>query len=257
MKKAILALIVITTFTLTDDVIAQQNMYYIKSSSGLKLRAGPGTSHKSILLISAGDKVNVFNENKDGWREVEYNGKHGYVSSKFLTKDPNEAAIAKKIWDEDHEPPSKSTSNASSKTSSEPSRHGTDYEWGIGIRGGDPTGVSVKKYLGGNALELTVGTLPFDNNGISLFVHYLFHLPAQKIGKRDNIKGLDWYFGAGGQIKSFSGSVDLGIDGTVGAEYLFQNVPISVFLDVIIYVELVDDPLDIDLDAGIGVRYNF
>jgi len=257
MKTAILTLIVITIFTLlTDDVIAQQNMYYVKSQAGLNLRTGPGSNNTAVTLIPAGDKVNVLNQEGDWW-QVEYGKKLGYVHSKYLTKDPNEAAIAKKVWDEKHKPPPKSTSAASSKSSSEPSRHTTDYEWGIGIRGGDPTGVSVKKYLGGNALELTVGTLPFDNNGISLFVHYLFHLPAQKIGKWDDIKGLDWYFGGGGQIKGFNGNVDIGADGTIGAEYLFQNMPISVFLDVIIYVELVDDPLNIDLDAGIGVRYNF
>jgi len=255
MKNTTLVLILFSLFSL-GEAFAQQNMYYVKSQAGLNLRTGPGTNNTAITLIPAGDKVNVLNQKGDWW-EVEYGKKLGYVHSKHLTKDPNEAAIAKKVWDEKHKPPPKSTSSSSSNSSSEPSKHGTDYDWGIGIRGGDPTGVSVKKYLGGNALELTVGTLPFDNNGISIFVHYLIHLPAQKIGKWDDIKGLDWYFGGGGQIKSFSGSVDLGIDGTVGAEYLFQNVPISVFLDVIIYVELVDDPLDIDLDAGIGVRYNF
>jgi len=180
------------------------------------------------------------------------------VLSKFLTKDPNEAAIAKKIWDEEHQPPPESTSESSSqKSSSEPGKHVTDYEWGIGVRAGDPTGVTAKKYLGSSALELTVGSLPFENKGLSLFLHYLIHLPAYKIVKWENIQGLDWYFGAGGQIKSFSGSVDFGIDGTIGAEYLFQTIPISVFVDVIIYVELADDPLNLDLDAGIGARYNF
>ena len=248
-------IVMISCLAYSGSVIAQQNMYYVKSSSGLNLRSGASAGSKSILLIPAGDRLNVFNEDKDDWWEVEYNGKHGYVASEFLTKDPNDAAIARKIWDEEHEPPPQSTS--SSAEDMEPAKHVTDYQWGIGVRAGDPTGVSVKKYFGSSALELTVGSLPFERRGLSAFVHYLFHLPAYKIGKWADIRGLDWYFGAGGQIKSIGGKVDFGVDGTVGAEYLFQSIPISVFADLIIYVELVDNPLNIDVDAGIGVRYNF
>ncbi|MBL4753272.1 MAG: hypothetical protein JKY52_06715 [Flavobacteriales bacterium] len=131
-----------------------------------------------------------------------------------------------------------------------------DKDFSLGLRAGDPTGLTLKKYLGTNALELTIGSLLGDGD-LSIFVHYLFHNPITSIGDNNDITGLDWYYGLGGQIKSFNGAVDLGGDGVLGLEYTFSEIPITVFLDAILYVEIIDNPLNIDLDAGIGARYNF
>lgn len=174
--------------------------------------------------------------------------------------------------------------------------------WGIGLRLGDPTGVSAKKYLpGGRALEFNLGGtsyrgvdyrddfydrdkfsdydyLNYDREGaISFQVHYLFQKDIP------DVENLQWYWGFGGQIRSKSfrynyrfrnyygngpgdytwvyGSdkvtdIDFGADGVIGLEYHISNAPISIFADVNVLLELLDDPLTFYGQGGIGVRYN-
>ncbi|MBW8049170.1 MAG: hypothetical protein FVQ77_02290 [Cytophagales bacterium] len=171
------------------------------------------------------------------------------------------------------------------------------YQWGIGIRLGDPTGITVKKYISeGNAFELNIGSTGFwdfnrtkkcgfkasyddyeflghDRSSVlAIQFHYLFH---------NNISGIDvgilqWYFGFGAQVrffgvcnyryKPFDGSpwihdqvseIDIGGDGVIGAEYTFEGVPISVFLDLCLFLEIVDNPFLFFGQGGLGARYNF
>lgn len=131
-------------------------------------------------------------------------------------------------------------------------------EWGLGLRIGNPTGITAKKYLGSsNALEVALGT-NFNEEGFELLAHYLFHFPVH------GAAGLDWYYGFGGQLQSHDrgdrdadNDLELGADGLIGLEYTFANAPVSIFSDVMLFLEIVDDPFDLDLDAAIGVRYNF
>ena len=139
-----------------------------------------------------------------------------------------------------------------------PELHAQDKEWGLGLRIGNPTGITAKKYLGAsNALEVALGT-NYNNDGFELLAHYLFHFPIT------DAPGLDWYYGFGGQIQSYDrrdrdgdNDVEFGADGVIGLEYTFADAPVSIFLDAILFLEIVDDPFDLDLDAAIGVRYNF
>jgi len=180
---------------------------------------------------------------------------------------------------------------------------------GIGIRLGDPSGLTLKKYMGSNALEFSIGrTHLFYGNGwydshfngwyqdqhfgyndfqyldykasvpIGMQVHYLINKNIYKIGTED-IKGLQWYFGFGGQFRFRNyhydyrykvtnssdwvytkGSItdlDLGPDGVIGLEYKFDNAPISVFADATLFMEVVDNPFLFWFEGGVGVRYNF
>ncbi len=136
--------------------------------------------------------------------------------------------------------------------------YGQSGAWGLGLRIGNPTGITAKKYLGAsNALEVALGT-NYNSGGFELLAHYLFHFPVS------NAPGLDWYYGFGGQVQTHDrkegnrdDDFEMGADGVIGLEYVFPNAPVSVFLDGILFLEIVDDPFDFDLDAGIGVRYNF
>lgn len=121
--------------------------------------------------------------------------------------------------------------------------------WGVGARFGDPSGISVKKYMGRNALDMGVGQLLSD--GLVVYAHYLWQ---QQIGQEP----IDWYFGIGGQAAERSDRGTLGADGVLGVEYTFKGAPISIFGDAVLYMELIDDPLnELDLDFGVGIRYNF
>ncbi|EEL31402.1 SH3 domain-containing protein [Bacillus toyonensis] len=58
--------------------------YYVNVSV-LNIRSGAGTNHGVIGALSKGIKVQVLFE-QNGWKKINYNGKNGYVSSKFLSK---------------------------------------------------------------------------------------------------------------------------------------------------------------------------
>ncbi|CAM4406416.1 peptidase M23 [Bacillus manliponensis] len=63
--------------TVVDD-------YYIKASA-LNVRSGAGTNYRVMGALPKGTKVQVLSE-QNGWSEINYNGKKGYISSKFLSK---------------------------------------------------------------------------------------------------------------------------------------------------------------------------
>lgn len=173
-----------------------------------------------------------------------------------------------------------------------------DKNWGLGVRLGDPSGLTLKKYMGKNALEISVGRTYLSNRDkyyknyyndwskkkgynygyygyevstpIALQIHYLFQKPIA------SVSGLDWYYGIGGQVKhqkytyyyynvgnsgtrgsESATNLDLGLDGVLGLEYTFKEAPISVFTDLVLFMELVDEPFRFLGNGGIGVRYNF
>jgi hypothetical protein len=172
---------------------------------------------------------------------------------------------------------------------------GTPTGFGLGLRLGDPTGITLKKYFGGNkAIEFNVGrTYNFQtydrdrfyrygtwnkkgyivddtyfrrSRSLAFQLHYLVHKDIRLL------PGLRWYIGFGGQVRTTTyyyyyryaytdderyTRVNVGLDGIIGLEYTFKDVPISVFLDANIYLEVVDDPFALDGQGGIGARYNF
>jgi hypothetical protein len=172
----------------------------------------------------------------------------------------------------------------------------TPKNWGIGLRLGDPLGVTLKKYLvNGRALEFNLGSSSswgydyrhhfYDdnkyrnaqylgyhrNNAVSFQAHYLFQKPFP------NAKGLSWYWGIGAQlrVKRYEfyyrydagnawiyqedkvTNVDIGADGIIGLEYDIPKAPLSIFADANLFLEIADDPFDLFGQGGIGIRYNF
>ena len=59
-----------------------QNLYQTTSDS--KLRSGPSVKYKSLGIIKNGEKVIVIKKLNSSWFKIEYNGKTGYLFSKFL-----------------------------------------------------------------------------------------------------------------------------------------------------------------------------
>lgn len=175
--------------------------------------------------------------------------------------------------------------------------------WGMGLRLGDPSGVTAKKYFTNNrALELSLGRSgvwgynyknafyrydKFDEkdydyrwhqlrSALSFQAHYLIHQPI----KSNDFKGLDWYYGFGGQLRTFTvdyeyryyntpdkrngmimydrvTDLDIGLDGIIGLEYSWREVPITVFTDLNLFMEIADSPFLFFLQGGVGARYYF
>jgi uncharacterized protein YraI len=79
MKKNIL---IILQLLLTLTVFAQTYKY---TSANLNLRSGPSTSYQVLTTIPAGTILYIPEDCACAWIKVYYNGKIGYVSSKYLT----------------------------------------------------------------------------------------------------------------------------------------------------------------------------
>lgn len=52
-------------------------------------------------------------------------------------------------------------------------------------------------------------------------------------------------------------NIDFGPEGYIGSEYIFQDLPLSIFAEVGLFLELVDRPGHIKLQGGLGARYLF
>lgn len=198
--------------------------------------------------------------------------------------------------------------------------------FGIGLRVGDPLGLTLKKYFGDKvALEFNVGKTFFWGSGYDRYYRYndrrdfpngpypyyvngnpyygnpgngnyyrgnpyyynglyyydpsavsmQLHILAQK--SIPSVQGLQLYFGAGPQLRILSykygyyyntnigpmyyedryTQVGVGIDGIFGTEYTFSGVPLTVFADLNLYIEIAKVPFWIGLQGGIGARFNF
>ena len=111
-----------------------------------------------------------------------------------------------------------------------------DYNTGIGFRGGFSSGLTVKHFVGSKAAF--EGILSTRWNGFIVTGLYEVHNQAF------NAEGLKWYFGFGGHIGFWNGNYSknywgdygtsytvVGIDGILGLEYSFSEVPINLSLD--------------------------
>lgn len=218
MKKTLL---LIFYLSFTFQVLCAQTSMYVSSSNGINLREGPGTGYKTVESIPNGTRVRVVSSDGE-WSKVQYDGKTGYVSSQFLTEDKPENRGSSDWSGSDKDNKSNASGNRTSKRDNPPSstNYANDLIWGIGLRLGDPLGLTVKKYMAsGKALEFNLGSsgyygfdyrddfydrdefrdydyLDYDRGGsISLQAHYLFQKDFP------NAKGLQWYWGFGPQLR--------------------------------------------------------
>ncbi|MDI9857630.1 hypothetical protein [Flectobacillus roseus] len=154
-------------------------------------------------------------------------------------------------------------------------------DWAIGGKIGEPSGLSLRNYLRNdkNAIEINFGvyggiwgvrdsykTGAFNGSGIAVSGLYLWH---NEMGS-SRFKN---YYGFGGQITSRKYFVDdtfngipykkeipatgLGGVGSAGLEYFSPDSPLSIFMEVGAYVELVPSVFYFHPQAGIGARLNF
>lgn len=181
-------------------------------------------------------------------------------------------------------------------------------EMAVGVRLGDPSGISLKKYFDGKAYELSIGRSRIFLNDeyyhsnfnqwyiesefayaefdyirtqiytpVSVQAHYLIQKKLSKVGQ-ENTPGLEWYYGLGAQLgfQTYSydyryrvpgnstwfnstsekvTDIDIGADAVIGLEYKFKNSPVSLFTDITLFMEILDNPFDFWFQGGIGARY--
>lgn len=110
-----------------------------------------------------------------------------------------------------------------------------DYSNAIGLRGGSSNGITFKHFVSDNAALEVILTTRFGGYGI--FGLYELHKSIK------SVDGLNFYYGAGAHVGSYNGAKDnrwfkgsenhtvIGVDGILGIEYNFSEVPINLSID--------------------------
>lgn len=281
-----------------------QDSYYVSSSGGLNLRKGPGANHATISSIPQGSRIEVLEQSNEEWWRVKFNKQEGFVAAKYLSEDkPSNSGNNKPASNNSSHSTNQKTNTTSSNKSNRSQTANHSFNYGIGLRAGDPAGLTLIKYLpNAKGLEVNIGRTAFygydfkrhfewndDFNdykyvnarfksALGIQVHYL---SFQNI---KDLNGLQWYYGIGGQVRAFSvdylydykvyygngagdfkwerrwdvsREIDFGIDGTIGLNYHFPTVPISLFTDLTLFGEIYNNPFRFWFQGGLGARYNF
>ncbi|MCL6523135.1 MAG: hypothetical protein K6T34_00610 [Thermoflavifilum sp.] len=135
------------------------------------------------------------------------------------------------------------------------------YQTALGVRLGDPSGVTLQHYIGGNsALEGILGIGP---NWFTLTGLYELHQPFS------DPNGLGWYVGGGAHIGGLNGGYDynnkhynsgafiLGVDGILGIDYTIPSAPLNLSLDWKPAINLSPFAGFFGGEFGLSVRYTF
>jgi hypothetical protein len=124
---------------------------------------------------------------------------------------------------------------------------------GVGLIVGEPTGISGKYWTGSTtAFDAALAWSFVDENAFQIHADYLFHnirLITISEGK------LPFYYGIGARLKT-ANDIKLGVRVPLGLAYLFQNVPIDIFVEVVPILDLIPKT-DFQINAALGARYYF
>jgi len=134
---------------------------------------------------------------------------------------------------------------------------------GVGAIVGEPTGVSLKNWVDANrAIDAGVAWSFSENPSLHLHGDYLYH--RFDVLSAPELKGrLPLYFGFGARMKFKEGNDGqgrndhdalLGVRVPLGISYLFSDVPIDIFLEIVPVLDLVPDT-DFSFNAAIGARF--
>jgi hypothetical protein len=138
---------------------------------------------------------------------------------------------------------------------------------GIGIIIGEPTGLSLKKWISNDrAIDGGIAWSFSENDSMHLHGDYLIH--RFDLFASPDVKGqLALYYGLGARIKLKEGNdgtekkkndddVLVGVRVPLGITYLFTGTPIDLFAEIVPVLNVITDT-DFDLNASVGVRYYF
>ena len=124
---------------------------------------------------------------------------------------------------------------------------------GVGLIVGEPTGISGKYWTGSTtAFDAALAWSFVDENAFQIHADYLFHnirLITISEGK------LPFYYGIGARLKT-ANDIKLGVRVPLGSAYLFQNVPVDIFVEVVPILDLIPKT-DFQINAALGARYFF
>jgi hypothetical protein len=135
-----------------------------------------------------------------------------------------------------------------------------DYKTSLGLRAGFPYGLTIKHFM--NETNAVEGILASNYGG---FIATALFENEHWTGK---YPGLNWYWGVGAHVgfwnagankylkSTYSGSV-IGVDGILGLEYTFDEIPLNISLDVLPSVNLIGSAGWGGVNGALSVRYVF
>lgn len=136
---------------------------------------------------------------------------------------------------------------------------------GVGLIIGEPTGLSLKKWLGNDrAIDAGVAWSFSENDSLQFHADYLLH-NFSLLTEPDLPGRLPLYCGLGGRVKLKEGNDGkgrnnndtlVGVRVPFGISYLFAEAPVGLFAEIVPILDFVPDT-DFDLNAAIGVRFYF
>jgi len=135
-----------------------------------------------------------------------------------------------------------------------------DYRTAVGLRAGVPYGLTVKHFMNEtNAFEGILASRwgGFSITGLYENEHWTGEYP-----------GLNWFWGFGGHIgfwdagnnprvnATYTGSV-IGVDGILGLEYTFDEIPLNLSFDILPTINLIGYSGWGGINSAISIRYVF
>lgn len=221
------------------------------SDKGLNLRSEPSQNASVLTSVPPNAKVTVVDSSNSEWTKVKYDGKTGYVASKYLS-DENNPNRANNSNNNNSARNNSSTSKNNNSSKSSSAGSGVSYNTGIGLRAGDwESGLTVKHFIKSNAAIEGILSSGWRHRGTRITALYEVQKP---LGNSGNFY---WFWGAGAHIGFYNESywykgdckdgryeykgrwyncdgtrTTIGIDGILGLEYVFDEIPFSIGLDV-------------------------
>jgi hypothetical protein len=137
-------------------------------------------------------------------------------------------------------------------TASSPAEASPD-SFGLGVIVGDPTGVTGATHLGSNMrLTFGVGLGPFRGEGLVGHVDWQWLFPLKSFQRAN----MSLYAGVGPAFALRDEKFRLGARAPVGLSFMFQRVPIEVFIEAAAKAWIIDRS-SFGFDAAGGFRWWF
>ena len=125
-----------------------------------------------------------------------------------------------------------------------------NYNWALGARiGGEMSGLDVKYNLNASHSIEALLAIPYSNGFV------LTGLYEWNIQVIDN--GFRFYYGVGAHVGGWKSRCALGVDGVIGLEYQFSEIPLNLALDYKPIFNIVEKTRFYLADIGLSIRIAF
>lgn len=132
-----------------------------------------------------------------------------------------------------------------------------DYDTGLGIIAGEPTGFTIKHMLSADhAIDGAIAWSYANDAHFHIHSDHLWHnwnVLRKAFGITEGAMPL--YYGVGGRMK-FGDDTNVGVRFPIGMAYLFDEGPFDIFFEIAPIMDFAPET-ELNLNGAIGMRYWF